>query len=1082
MKQKDINVFKLLENGEIEKLITSFYEFSNYGINVYDAANDKMLLTIGMDYCYGCYKEYPYLEKLDRENNLKILLETKQKKEIIIAEHSGFYKSFVPIIYDGNIVFVLEIGLFKTEKVNIEKLEFKQQIQKYIDQIPELNEEQLNKASLHLQNIILHNIDDFVKTNKLIDATKRYEATNRKNKDLQKKLKHINEKLKEDNEKIVEYYTAAQEQKRYYRHLFETTGASTLIIDEKQLIVDANEETARWGYTKEELIGKPWSHFVAPEELAKLQQNNKRRMQGDISLPDKYETVFIHKSGEKRHAMLYSRLIPNTKQVIISILDIHDYVVAHKQLEKIKQQYEIVTNSITDCIFGLDIQGRYTYLNKAFDEITGYSREDFIGQSFVKKLVPKYQKLLVESFEKSLKENKKRYHRVAFYNSKGEEIPIEIQVSNLYDQNNKLLGRAGVFRDIRKQLAYEAKITENKHLYEAVVENINDVVYIFQNGKIVFVNEQMTKLYGYSLKDFQPINLASLFETPEIGKEILNNARLRLQGEKVPDNYVLKVRTKTGQLKPSELSAKLISFEGEKAILAVVRDLSETYQHEQEINKLYTAIQSSPQAIIIASTWGVIQYCNKVVPMYLGYNSYKELLGKHVPEFIESSSRNILKEQVFPQIRQQQFWTGEITLRHKNGQSFPAKVICSTFKNENETQNFIIHFDNISKQKEIEKELILAKQRAEESNRLKSAFLANMNHEIRTPMNAIMGFSDLLNEARTTEERKEFARIINNSSKQLMSLIDDIIYLSKLESEQKPFEIEKVDPVKIMNDVYNLFLIEKSSLSIDFRKTISVKDLDSIYIETNTEKFKQVLSNLVANAIKYTEKGSVEIGVRKEGKTLVFFVKDTGIGIHRKDISRIFDTFYRTNDVVKRAIRGTGLGLSIVKRICMSLEIDIDVKAEYGKGAEFILKLPYKRRKKTITEKIKKIKPEMKNLKVLIAEDEDHNYLFLEVVLKPYCSKIDRAITGKETIEKALSFDYDFILMDLKMPDTDGVEATRKLREQGLKTPIIVQTAFVSEEIKMEVMKVGIDDYVVKPIRKDNLLAVVNRVVSKYQL
>jgi ankyrin repeat protein len=129
-----------------------------------------------------------------------------------------------------------------------------------------------------------------------------------------------------------------------------------------------------------------------------------------------------------------------------------------------------------------------------------------------------------------------------------------------------------------------------------------------------------------------------------------------------------------------------------------------------------------------------------------------------------------------------------------------------------------------------------------------------------------------------------------------------------------------------------------------------------------------------------------------------------------------------------------------------------------------------------------KIKPEMKNLKVLIAEDEDHNYLFLEVVLKPYCSKIDRAITGKETIEKALSFDYDFILMDLKMPDTDGVEATRKLREQGLKTPIIVQTAFVSEEIKMEVMKVGIDDYVVKPIRKDNLLAVINRVVSKYQL
>lgn len=364
--------------------------------------------------------------------------------------------------------------------------------------------------------------------------------------------------------------------------------------------------------------------------------------------------------------------------------------------------------------------------------------------------------------------------------------------------------------------------------------------------------------------------------------------------------------------------------------------------------------------------------------------------------------------------------------------------------------------------------------RAEESDRLKSALLNNMSHEVRTPMNAIMGFSNLLPEA-DEKDRKTYAEIIQVSSSHLLKLLDDIILLSRLQSEKLPVNRAICKPSELVNYVYQMFQLGNLNhgleINIRFPETYA-----GLNIQSDEDKIRQILLNLVSNAVKYTTKGSIDIGFDVIEDQVQFFVKDTGIGIPEKEQHKIFETFYRGENALSLAIRGNGLGLNIAKELVDLLGGSISVTSQLLKGSNFFFSIPIGQPEDgdLLNSTVKKAGKSSASLTILIAEDEVYNFEFIRLLLKDKVKRIDHALNGEKAVEMASKTNYDLILMDLKMPVMDGFEATRILKKHFPDLPIIAQTAYTFNEAKDLALQAGCDSFIVKPINKEKLLEVIN--------
>ncbi len=385
-------------------------------------------------------------------------------------------------------------------------------------------------------------------------------------------------------------------------------------------------------------------------------------------------------------------------------------------------------------------------------------------------------------------------------------------------------------------------------------------------------------------------------------------------------------------------------------------------------------------------------------------------------------------------------------------------------------------------------ELLAAKVKAEESDRLKSAFLANMSHEIRTPMNAIVGFTGLLEDPEIgNPEKKDIIYHINFNCNTLLHLIDDIIDISKIEAGQLNINKESCDLNRILNELNDTFnehkhSIQKSNIDI----ALKLEDNSNLTIYTDPIRLQQVLTNLIDNALKYTERGSIEFGYKlknyPEGNLIEFFVKDTGIGLSEDQQAIIFSRFTKIEANKKKIYRGAGLGLAISKNIIDLLGGKIWVNSEINKGSTFCFTIPY------ITEetntdflKVKRIKYdgyEWPDKTILIAEDEESNYLYFKMLLSNSKAKVMHANTGKKVIELFRNNTIDLILMDIKMPDIDGIEATKIIKKENKDIPIIAITAFAMEDDEQLCKAAGCNEYMQKPIQKNDLFKVINKFLS----
>ncbi len=379
------------------------------------------------------------------------------------------------------------------------------------------------------------------------------------------------------------------------------------------------------------------------------------------------------------------------------------------------------------------------------------------------------------------------------------------------------------------------------------------------------------------------------------------------------------------------------------------------------------------------------------------------------------------------------------------------------------------------------RELEVAKFKAEESDRLKTSFLANMSHEIRTPLNAIVGFSDcLVSQDLSSEEKEHMAGVIRVNSDSLLQIISDIIDFSKIEAGQMSISKSNVDVDRLLNELKHTYLLQIQSTSkhISLEKSIAPREIkEKLYLFTDPYRLKQIFRNLLDNALKFTDSGIIEFGYKEVvGDRLVFYVKDSGIGIAKENQKVIFDRFRKIEDDNSILYRGTGLGLSITKYLTGLLDGEIWVESEVGKGSEFIFQLPKliheNGRDNKEKDELVDVNADWSGKKILVVEDEGSNCVLIEKVLRDTNVKIIWAKDGIEAMRlfKENSTKLDLVLLDIKLPEKDGFEVIKEIKEQNNHIPVIAQTAFAMANEEQTIRNSGFDDYIAKPIGRVQLL------------
>ena len=519
--------------------------------------------------------------------------------------------------------------------------------------------------------------------------------------------------------------------------------------------------------------------------------------------------------------------------------------------------------------------------------------------------------------------------------------------------------------------------------------------------------------------------------------------------------------------------------------LAIQKELI-TKKHFESDKFYEMLVQSANDSISFYDRDWNLKFTNSAFYTMIGYDrdSYNSL---NPPDLIHPEDQDY-------QLRREQslvnngFFETELRLRHKAGHYINLSTRSVVVRSDSgEVLGALTISRDITRLKQVHEDLIKANIGAEASNRLKSNFLANISHEIRTPLNSVVGFSNLLlNNNLTNEVKEEYIEHINHNSEKLLQIIGDIIDLSRLESSQIEITYEEASLSAIVNEIIEEArqIIRRNEKPIILNVKNHFEDVGDL-IFTDRIWLKRVLNHLMDNAVKFTLEGSVEFSYLLENQNIVFKIRDTGIGINKENLGRIFEEFRQEFDGHHRPFEGLGIGLTLAKEVIERMGGKIVVESEKGVGSEFSFSIPYRpagspksKVATVINESI--MKPiDWSSRKCLLVDDNKDVLIYLNRVLTDTGVSIITARSGFEAIEiiKATP-DIDVVLLDMQMPEMNGIETTREIRKIRKNLPIIAQTAFIFEDDKDIILEAGCDACLIKPIRREHLLTVMSSFVK----
>lgn len=877
-----------------------------------------------------------------------------------------------------------------------------------------------------------------------------------------------------------EYETRLQTWGESYKGLFNSILSAVYIQNEKGEFLDVNQAAVNlYGYPYEKLIGN------TPELLSAPGMNNLEELAHNIKKAFKGESVRFEFWGRKASGEIFPKevfLSPTQyfgqKAIVAIANDISQRKEAEKSLRLSEARYKYLFESSPMGMILEDLSGTIISVNSAFCREYGYEPIELIGKNISLLASPDIKALVKHNIDKIIQTGHLN-SQIKATTKYGQEIDIEL-IESLVDLPDGRKGILSISKNITAQLAAEKARHESEKKTSAIIKALPDLIFvltidgIFDNYFAVDERQLLQKperFLGRHVNDVLPSFLAAL---------TLEKIQLTLQTKQITEyEYELVI---DGLIHFFE--ARMVILD-DTHVLILVRDLTDKKKTEKALIQQNTFIQSLldsiPSPLFYMDRQSTYLGVNEAFTEFFGINR-NEIVGKTMFDWDEGSVafRNHQDDQLIFNGKEK-YQQRERNILLRDGSERSVIVSKSAFHTpEGEVAGLIGLIIDITERKKNELELLSAKEKAEESDRLKTSFLHNMNHEIRTPLNAILGFSGLLFEDVPDEQKREFVQIINSNAEQLLRIIDDVLIVSRLDAERMGIDKIRFSLNQLLNDLMLTFsnACKDKNLEISFSK----KGEDDIEIFTDRAKVRQVLSGLLENAVKYTMKGGISIGYTIEEQTLKIHVSDTGIGIEPGDINRVFERFFRGDKPQRLAIRGNGLGLSIALGLAKLLKGDIEVISEPGLGSTFTLVLP------DVIESSSSNNQSFNNqthgstrplaFNILIAEDEDDNFEYLLAISGSFASVIDRARNGSEALMLLENKAYDLVLMDIKMPVMDGLQATNIIRGKFPTLPIVVQTAYSQPQEVRQAIEAGATDVLIKPINKEVYQQVIQRLLG----
>lgn len=734
---------------------------------------------------------------------------------------------------------------------------------------------------------------------------------------------------------------------------------------------------------------------------------------------------------------------------------------AQLDLKQSEERYRTFMNSSDDLAFLKDESFRYILVNLANQLFFQKPESGIIGKTDFELMPEEAAQSCRNSDLEALKQNSIviSTERIGGKVFESRKFPVKLKKGKI--------GVGGFIRDIS-----EKEKAENLLKLQGTALNsaANAIVITDTQGHIHFVNPAFTKLTGYSPEE-------CLGKNPkELVKSGIHNAEFYkqmwgtlLKGEVWHGEFIN--RSKEGKFYNEENTITPVQNEkGEIThFVAIKQDITERKVAEIKIEaserKYRQLVNNAIIGIYSATIEGTFLQVNEPLCKILESESEEELMAVPIHKIYKyPEHRQILIEQLLANGR---ILNHEVELVTMKGN--PRNVVINAILDGNQLIGMVL---DMTERKKNEHELLKAKEKAEESDKLKTSFLANMSHEVRTPMNAILGYTDLLLSPDYPEsEKTEYVRIISKSSQQLLKIMNDIVEISRIATNQ----IDD-NPVSFnINSLLRELVLEFQPLArfkkLKFTCNTGLND-EAAMIRFDDLKLRQILGNLIDNAIKFSEKGQVEIGYKLKDSIVEFYVKDTGIGILPENQEVIFDRFRQLEDSYTRNYGGSGLGLAIAKAFIEFLGGKIWVKSTPGKGSTFFFNMPYIPHETKTKPKFEPASSDedFSNLSILIAEDDDINYVYMERLLSKTNAKLIRAANGQEAVDYYnQSKNIDIILMDINMPFMNGLDATKIIKALNPELPIIAVTAYSLSGDRETCLAAGCDDYIPKPIKREEL-------------
>jgi PAS domain S-box-containing protein len=626
--------------------------------------------------------------------------------------------------------------------------------------------------------------------------------------------------------------------------------------------------------------------------------------------------------------------------------------------------------------------------------------------------------------------------------------------------------------------------------FRSYIENANDIVFsLTPAGIFTYITPNAKEVFGYDPDEVIGQSLDP-FIHPEDLPHCYAYIRNVIESGEGQRGVEYRVRCKNGAWIWYQAKGSLVgdARSDDCLFIGIGREITERKMAEIERERYFSFFQTSSDLMCIAGADGYFLKTNPAFTRTLGY-SEEEFLAKPLVEFIHPDDRHPTGTEIERQLK-----GSCVTTNHEN------RYLCKdgTFRllswnayfKEDDRLIFGTARD-VTEQKQIETELAAAKESAEIASQAKSEFLANMSHEIRTPMNGIMGMAQLLEYTELSGEQREYLHVMRDSGEILLSIINDILDLSRIEAGKVELERREFSLRMNVGDVINtqLSLIHAKKLTITTDIPAEVPD----NLAGDQFRLKQVLVNILGNAVKFTERGGINLAVSVEERQydvalLRFAVTDTGIGIRPGVLEKIFAPFDQADTSTTRKFGGSGLGLSICKRLVELMGGEIRVESREGVGSTFHVLIPFavnevqlERRDRRATDS-RSPAWEGNLLRILLAEDNESSLMFFETILRMSGHRVDSARNGTEVLDKWGQGEYDIILMDVQMPEMDGIEATRiireRARERGGNIPIVALTAHAMREDRASLLKQGFDGYVTKPMKMKELNEEMRRCLS----